>query len=87
MVLVKSPQPSTPLQAYMHLLAADELAKTEPAQVLRWVRAAREALRLYETEVARAAYHSGLSWTDIGREVGISKQAARDRYAGDANAH
>lgn len=32
---------------------------------------------------ARAAHERGYSWTEIGRELGITRQAARQRFATD----
>lgn len=75
------PAPDTPLQAYLLVLSDERLAEQPPGHVLRMVRVTREALRLYEGEVARAAHADGLSWTEIGREIGVSRQAARRLYS------
>ena len=75
-----SPAPDTALAAYMALLIEDDVTERDPVQVLRWVRAAHAGLRLYESEVAQAAHEQGRSWGDIGREIGMTKQAARRRY-------
>src|SRR4051794_1376031 len=66
-----------------HLVAYLQMITTglkDPMQALRIIRTAREELRSYETQVARAAHDAGASWTDIGQTLGISKQAARRRY-------
>jgi hypothetical protein len=78
---VTLPAPDTALQAYLLTLSDTRLPEQDPGHVLRMIRVARTSLRLYESEVARAAHEQGRSWGDIGREIGMTKQAARRRYA------
>ncbi|MFR9774171.1 AsnC family protein [Nocardia sp. SC052] len=58
------------VELYAVGLAADEVA------------AAQRKL----TAAVRVARDAGASWTDIGREVGISRQSAHERWAGKASA-
>jgi hypothetical protein len=44
---------------------------------------ARAALDAATVEAARGAHSWGYSWTEIGRELGITRQAARQRFAQD----
>jgi hypothetical protein len=42
-----------------------------------------EAIGQAVAEAAREAHGFGYSWTEIGRELGITRQAARQRFAGE----
>jgi hypothetical protein len=47
-------------------------------------RLCRESLKIEKalTEVVLTARRQGYSWTQIGRALGVTKQAARRRFAG-----
>jgi hypothetical protein len=60
---------------------------------LSHIRAAHDALQTIETQMhgaedtltraVRAARDQGVSWTQIGYQLGVSKQAAQQRFGGD----
>ena len=57
--------------------------QTQQANVLSGIRAVHEQVRRHEQEVARrvaAARKIGVSWNSIGSVLGVSKQAAWERY-------
>jgi len=66
------------------LLVAEWRAHIEPEDHARSVRSALDGLaqarELLDLEVA-AAHDAGMSWAEIGRVVGITRQAARDRWS------
>lgn len=57
-------------------------AETHPDPLVRLdaVRALREALAGVETDAVRAAREASVSWTEVGRRLGVSKQAAAKRF-------
>lgn len=65
------------------LLLAEWRAHIEPEDPARSIRAALDgvtkAKQLLDMEVA-AAHAAGMSWADIGRVAGMTRQAARDRW-------
>jgi hypothetical protein len=56
---------------------------TEPAwrQLLVEVAKAREDLASIEHETIRVVREAGATWEDIGEALGISRQAARERFS------
>lgn len=50
-------------------------------EVLSVLQAVAADLDRAQVAAARAAHDFGYSWTDIGREMGITRQAARQRFA------
>ena len=63
--------------------------ESQQQNVLSGLREAHEALRRDEQEVVRrvaAAREHGISWQSIGQVLGISKQAAWERF-GKADPH
>lgn len=69
------------------LLLAEWRAHIEPEDHARSIRAALDgvtkAKQLLDMEVA-AAHAAGMSWADIGRVAGMTRQAARDRWGSPA---
>lgn len=63
-----------------HLVQLDEIAAMEPMERLGWIRTARGALDAVEIDAVMAARGKGRSWTELGVELGISRQAARERF-------
>ena len=60
------------------------MSNSQQQNVLSGLREAHETLRRDEQEVARrvaAAREYGISWQSIGQVLGISKQAAHQRFA------
>jgi hypothetical protein len=78
--VTQTPPPPTDLKATLLVLADPGIREREPMEAVELVRHARDRLRDYETEVARLAHESGLSWEKIGRALGMSKQGAQRRY-------
>ena len=59
------------------------MTNSQQRNVLSGLREAQEALRRDEQQVARlvaAAREYGISWQSIGKVLGISKQAAWERF-------
>jgi hypothetical protein len=54
----------------------------DPDQRLLAIKKMREFLARSEREAVRDARRRGRSWGDIGRCVGMSRQAARQKFAG-----
>jgi hypothetical protein len=63
-----------------HLVALDQLAELDPMERHGAIRTARSALDAVELDAVIASRRQGRSWTEIGVELGISKQAARERF-------
>jgi hypothetical protein len=63
-----------------HLVALDQLAALDPMERHGAIRTARSALDAVELDAVIASRRQGRSWTEIGIELGISKQAARERF-------
>jgi hypothetical protein len=63
-----------------HLVALDQLAALDPMERHGAIRTARSALDAVELDAVVASRRQGRSWTEIGVELGISKQAARERF-------
>lgn len=53
----------------------------EPQERLNAIRALRQHLDAAENDTAQACRAGGASWTDIGQQWGISRQAAHQRFA------
>lgn len=51
------------------------------AEVLRLMKTTRDDLALLEYTVVQMLRDGGASWEDIGEELGISRQAASERFA------
>jgi hypothetical protein len=80
-------------QALAEWMASDDFepdsSEFVDATPLRRVAAADEALaraRQHLDDEVRAAHEAGLSWTAIGLVLGISRQAARQRFGTHARA-
>ena len=52
-----------------------------PLMALRRIAYQRSLLELELVQAVRAAREAGTSWTKIGRELGTSGEAARQRYS------
>jgi hypothetical protein len=63
--------------------AAVQLAAAPPIDLLHWVTQAQTRLRAAQAELAAAvirARQAGQSWTAIGASLGITRQAAQQRF-------
>lgn len=78
-----APAPEDALVGYLMALTNPGLFAQGHAATLRIVRAAAARLRLYEGALARDAVERGMSWTELGRAIGLSRQAAQRRYQSD----
>lgn len=63
-----------------HLVALDELAKLDPMERYGAIRTARAALDAVELDTVVDSRRRGRSWTEIGVELGVTKQSARERF-------
>ena len=63
-----------------YLVALDEIGKLDGMERFGAIRAARAALDAAEVDAVVAERRAGRSWTEIGVQMGISKQAARERF-------
>jgi len=57
------------------------VAGPDPAERLAALSALRRELDSIETELAAQAVRAGMSWREIGRAIGVSKQAAHRRHS------
>jgi hypothetical protein len=74
---VESPWPTT---------ASPTTASTEPVlEALTAVDALARVVDRWRTRLVRLARTRGVSWTDIGQSLGVSKQAAHERYGRACN--
>ncbi len=62
------------------------LAEDDPEAALRAVTALRARLTALEDDHVRNAVRAGISWADIARALGISRQAAHKRFAARSRA-
>ena len=62
---------------------ARQVESEDPRVGLRAVAALRRLLDRLEELHVRRARESGLTWLEIGRELGVTKQAIHKRYASD----
>lgn len=61
--------------------ALDALAEARtPAERLDAARRAREAADLLERENVEAARAAGMTWSEIGKAYGLTKQGAQQRF-------
>ncbi len=77
-------QAATDAEAWLDALDPATTAAEDPADLRRIGRALR-GLSDEQREVdqaVRAAHRNGRSWAEIGLVLGISRQAARERYSG-----
>lgn len=63
-----------------HLVALDELRALDPMERHAAIRTARAALDAIEVDAVVASRRDGRTWTEIGVELGVTKQAARGRF-------
>jgi hypothetical protein len=63
-------------QHWQQLAAADT-----PAAALAAARLVREALAAWEAELATEAVATGVTWEALGSALGVSRQAAWERYS------
>jgi hypothetical protein len=61
---------------------AEQVGSDDPAVGLAGVRALRELLERLEVLHVDAARAAGWSWEDIGRGLGVSKQAVHKKHSG-----
>src|SRR5581483_5641530 len=67
--------------ARLRSLLESVLAGAEPAERLSALASLRLELGTTETELAADALHAGMSWSQIGAALGVSKQAAHRRHS------
>jgi hypothetical protein len=53
----------------------------ERAKKIKAAKSRAEHAQRYLMNTVRDAYDAGLTWTEIGALLGVSKQAARQKYA------
>lgn len=70
--------PASP--ATVEQLARDTVRIPDPDTALRALTALRQELNQIEPDLVRRALRAGLSWSRIARALGISKQAAHNKY-------
>lgn len=63
-----------------HLVALEQLAELDPMERHGAIRTARAALDAVELDAVVASRREGRSWTEIGLELGVTKQAAVQRF-------
>lgn len=68
------------MQRGAHLVALNELRKLAPMERHGAIRTARNVLDVIEIEAVVESRREGRSWTEVGIEMGISRQAARERF-------
>jgi hypothetical protein len=56
-------------------------AAPTPIAALAAARGLREALQLWETDLANEAVAAGVTWEALGAALGVSRQAAWERYS------
>jgi Clp amino terminal domain, pathogenicity island component len=67
--------------ARLRSLLSTVLTGAEPGERLSALASLRQELDTAETELAAEALHAGLSWSQIGAALGVSKQAAHRRHS------
>lgn len=67
-------------QRFENLDPADAVEIDVPEYVLRRAVIARARTERQVADAVQAARHAGLPWTRIGKELGVSAQAAQQRY-------
>ena len=67
-------------------LASKVDAATSPLEVLEALRHLRGAVLAEEAEAVAAARAAGASWGEVGRRLGVSRQAAQQRHTGSPRA-
>jgi len=77
-------QAAADADAWLDQLAEDDTTTAESADDLRAIAVAVRAISTASTELdaVAAARTNGKSWSAIGAVLGVSKQAARQRYQG-----
>ena len=63
-----------------HAGTLDAWAHQEPADLLQALRMLRDTADSALVDVVRQARAEGMSWDAVGRWLGVSKQAAQQRY-------
>lgn len=66
--------------ATLRMLLSRIASSPDPAERLTALVRLRGELDQIETELAAAAIRAGLSWSEIGAALGVSKQAAHRRH-------
>jgi hypothetical protein len=67
------------MSAYEELVMA--VKRSDGIGALRHLGDAREELDDLTRQAVKVALEGGASWRDVGRALGVSKQAAHERYA------
>jgi len=63
------------------LVGIDQLTALDPMERFGAIRTARAALDAVEVEAVVAARRAGKSWTEVGVQMGMTKQSAHERFA------
>src|SRR5689334_20381437 len=71
--------------AQLRSLLSDVLTGPDPGECLGALVTLRRELDATETELAAAALRAGMSWSQIGAALNVSKQAAHRRHSRGAS--
>lgn len=70
----------TATPATLEQLARDTVETADPENALRALGALRQELEQLEPQLVQRALHTGASWSQIARALGVSKQAAHRKH-------
>lgn len=62
------------------MIALEAITALDPMEQFGEIRTARAALDALEVDAVVAARQTGASWTEIGVQLGVTRQAARERF-------